>query len=136
LARRHADHLQPPKRGPERQLATLVTSPESGFLPLTLAAFIALAGVIGNVGLLPVLRDWTWRKSLPRNVLPAWLAGNLFLGSRICWMLRPFIRDPTGRMAFIGSEYLHGSFFETVWAAARLLLFLVNSLAANRSKQN
>jgi hypothetical protein len=52
----------------------------------------------------------------------AWLACNLFLGSQICRVLRPFIWDPARPVEFIGPEYWRGSFYETVFAAARRLL--------------
>lgn len=107
---------------PALSAATHEASPEYGFMQLTITGFIALAGVIGNVRLFPLLREWTGNRRLALQVLLAWLAGNLFLGSQICWMLRPFVWDPTGRMEFIGSQYLHGSFFETLWEAARRLL--------------
>lgn len=108
---------------PPLSAATHVASPEYGFMQLTIAGFIALAGVIGNVRLFPLLWEWIGSRAVARNVLLAWLTGNLFLGSQICWILRPFVWDPTGRMEFIGSQYLHGSFFETLWEAARRLLF-------------
>jgi hypothetical protein len=108
---------------PSLSAATHSTSPEYGFMQLTITGFIAIAGVTGNVRLYPLLLGWTSDKRVARNVLLTWLAGNLFLGSQICWMLRPFIWDPTGRMEFIGSQYLHGSFFETLWEAARRILF-------------
>lgn len=108
---------------PPLSVTTHVASPEYGFMQLTIAGFIALAGVIGNVRLFPLLLAWIGSKAVARNVLLAWLTGNLFLGSQICWILRPFVWDPTGRMEFISSQYLHGSFFETLWEAARRLLF-------------
>jgi len=102
---------------------TDLSSPEYGFLQLTLAGFIALAGVWGNVRLVPWLRQWTGNAAAARNVLLAWLAGNLFLGSQIAWILRPFIWDPARPVEFIGREYLHGSFFETIFKAACRLIF-------------
>ena len=98
-------------------------SPEHGVMQLTLAGFIALAGVAGNVHLLPLLSDWARSGAVGRRVLFAWLAGNLFLGSQICWVLRPFIWDPGRPVEFIGRECFHGSFFETVFEAARRLIF-------------
>ena len=98
-------------------------SPEHGVMQLTLAGFIALAGVAGNVHLLPLLSEWARSAATARKVLFAWLAGNLFLGSQICWVLRPFIWDPARPVEFIGREYFHGSFFETVFEAARRLIF-------------
>lgn len=108
---------------PALSTTTQETSPEYGFMQLTITAFIAMAGIVGNARLFPLLREWTGRTRRAWQVLLAWLAGNLFLGSQICWILRPFIWDPTGRMEFVGSQYLHGSFFETLWQAARRLLF-------------
>ena len=103
--------------------ATRLWSPEYGFLQLMLVLFLAYAGIIANVRLLPLLRQFTRSLTIARNVLFAWLAGNLFLGSQLCWMLRPFIWDPAGPVTFIGRQYFHGSFSETVFEAARRLIF-------------
>ena len=100
-----------------------VAQREYGFLQLTLAVFVACAGIVGNMRLLPMLSQWTANLGVARRVLFAWLAGNLFLGSQICWVLRPFIWEPHGPLRFISPEYLHGSFFETVFEAVRRLLF-------------
>ena len=62
-----------------------------------------------------------------RHVLLAWLAGNLLLGSQICWVMRPSFGTPIDPVEFIGPEYFHGSFFETVFrAACRLAGLLIN----------
>lgn len=99
---------------------TQSSSPEYALLQLMLVAFIAFAGVVGNVRLLPLLRQLAGNHSVARRVLLAWLAGNLFLGSQICWVLRPFIwgGNPT---PFIGSQPFRGSFYETVFEAAKRL---------------
>lgn len=101
---------------------TWVSSPEYGVLQLTLPVFVAFAGILGNVRLLPLLCQWTKQAAVARRVLFAWLAGNLFLGSQICWVLRPYISDPAGPVELVGRQYFHGSFFETVFEAARRLL--------------
>ena len=103
--------------------ATRLSSPEYGFLQLTLALCIAFAGILGNARLLPLLRQWTDSVKIARHVLLAWLVGNLFLGSQICWVLRPFIWDPARPVEFIGREYFRGSFYETLFEAARRLIF-------------
>src|SRR6185436_6418109 len=97
------------------------SSPEYGFMQLTLTAFIALAGIIGNARLFPLLRLWSGGNVfVAAKVLFTWLACNLFLGSQICWILRPFIWDPSGRPEeFIGPEHLRGSFYETIFEAVR-----------------
>lgn len=103
--------------------ATQLTSPEYGFLQLTLAVFIAAAGITGCARLWPLLHEWAGNAQVGGRVLFAWLATNLVLGSQICWVLRPFIWDPAGPPRFIGQEYLRGSFFETVFEAALRLIF-------------
>ena len=107
---------------PPLTAATRLTSPEYGFLQLLLVAFMAAAGVIGNACLEPLLRRWSGSFAVARNVLFAWLAVNLLLGSQICWVLRPFIWDPARPVEFLGPEYLRGSFYETVFEAVRRLI--------------
>ncbi len=102
---------------------TKLSSPEYALLQLTLAIFVALAGVIGNVQLVPLLRQWGRRSAVARNVLLAWLAGNLFLGSQIAWVMRPFIWDANRPVEFIARDCFQGSFFETVFEAVRRLIF-------------
>jgi hypothetical protein len=104
--------------------ATGLASPEYGFLQLSLALFIACAGTAGNLRLLPLLEDGANQRLPARKVLLSWLAANLFLGSQICWVLRPFIWDPAAPVQFIGRQYFHGSFYETLFEAIRRLLFL------------
>jgi hypothetical protein len=72
---------------------------------------------------LPLLEQLAGSASVARNVLGAWLAGNLFLGSQICWVLRPFVWGPGRPVEFIGPEYFHGSFYETIFEAVRRLFF-------------
>ncbi len=108
---------------PPLNTATRLSSPEYGFLQLTLAFIVAIAGVTGCARLWPLLREWAGSARVGSKVLVAWLATNLLLGSQICWVLRPFIWDPAGPVRFIGREYFRGSFFETVFEALRRLLF-------------
>ena len=108
---------------PPLTAVTASSSQEYGFMQLTLAVFVAVAGTIGNVRLVPLLCEWTGNARIARNVLFAWLAVNLFLGSQICWVLRPFIWGQTDQVTFIGRNCFQGSFFETVFDAARRLLF-------------
>lgn len=101
---------------------TSLSSPEYGLLQLTLATFTAFAGIVGNVRIYPLLKNGSSTKAAALRVLLAWLAANLFLGSQIAWVLRPFIWDPAGPVEFIGRQYFRGSFYETVFEAARRLL--------------
>ena len=108
---------------PPLTAATRLASPEYGFLQLMLFAFIAGAGVTGNLRLLPLLRVWSGSPTVAWKVLLSWLATNLLLGSQICWVLRPFIWDPARPVEFLGPEHLRGSFYETIFEAARRLFF-------------
>jgi hypothetical protein len=108
---------------PPLESGTKLSSPEYALLQLTLAVFVALAGVMGNIRLVPLLRQWAGNTAVARNVLLAWLAGNLFLGSQISWVLRPFIWDANRPVEFIGRDCFHGSFFETFFEAVRRLIF-------------
>ncbi|MBI5388667.1 MAG: hypothetical protein HZA90_28735 [Verrucomicrobia bacterium] len=101
---------------------TRLTSPEYGFLQLSLVTFIAFAGMTGNRCLVPLLREWSGSVATARRVLLVWLAVNLLLGSQICWVLRPFLWDPSRPVEFLGPEYLRGSFYETVFHALCQLL--------------
>ncbi len=102
--------------------ATFLFSPEYAFLQLTLVVLIAFAGIVGNVRLLPLLRRLAGSSRVARRVLAAWLAGNLFLGSQIRWVLRPFIWGPGRPVEFIGRNCLQGSFYETVFEALHRLI--------------
>lgn len=99
---------------------------ESGayaLLLLALVAAIALAGATANLRLLQLLRRLSVRPAVALKVLLAWLAGNLFLGSQLCWILRPFVGSPGLPVQFLRPDALRGNFYETVYWAARSLLF-------------
>src|SRR6266850_3928942 len=59
---------------PPLTAATRLASPEYGMLQLTLVAFIAYAGVTGNLCLMPLLRQLSGSASIARKVLLGWLA--------------------------------------------------------------
>jgi hypothetical protein len=93
------------------------------FMQLTHVALISFAGTLGNVRLTPLLRLLCdGNAAVARRVLFAWLAGNLFLGSQICWVLRPFIGRPDMPVEFLGAHPFEGSLYETVFNAFRDLL--------------
>ncbi len=108
---------------PPLTVQTTLAAPEYSFLQLMLALFVGLAGVLGNVQLLPLLRQWTGTAKQAYQVLLAWLMVNLLLGSQICWILRPFIWEANRPVQFIGADGFQGSFFETIFQAiCRLML--------------
>ena len=92
------------------------------FVQLTQVVIIAFAGVTANVRLLRLLQTLSGSRRVSRNVLVAWLAGNLFLGSQLCWILRPFIGSPGLPVEFLRPNAFQGNFYETVFAAIHHLL--------------
>jgi hypothetical protein len=87
-------------------------------------AIIALAGTIANLRLLQLVREISRSAAVARRVLIAWLAGNLFLGSQVCWILRPFIGSPNLPVQFLREEAFRGNFYEAVLHS---LMQVVNS---------
>jgi hypothetical protein len=85
------------------------------FIKLTQVAVIAFAGVTGNVRLFQLLSRLAGRRVVACRVLFAWLAGNLFLGSQLSWILRPFIGSPSLPVEFFRATALHGNFYENVF---------------------
>ncbi|HLX69158.1 MAG TPA: hypothetical protein VKV04_05970, partial [Verrucomicrobiae bacterium] len=76
---------------------------------------IAFAGIAANLRLLQLLRQLSGGKNVAHRVLLAWLAGNLFLGSQLSWILRPFIGSPGLTVQFLRPDALKGNFYETMF---------------------
>ena len=93
-------------------------------IQLTQVAVIAFAGVAANLRLMQLLRQLSGGANAARRVLFAWLAGNLFLGSQLVWILRPLIGSPYLEVEFLRPTAFQGNFYETVFRALRELLFL------------
>ena len=83
---------------------------------------IAVAGIIGNRRLLNLLELMSGSRSTAVRVLTSWLAGNLFLGSQLAWILRPFIGSPQIPVQFLRADPLRGNFYEAVAVALQHLL--------------
>jgi hypothetical protein len=93
-----------------------VTSRGSTYSVILLAhvAVIALAGIAGNIRLFQLLCRLGGSRAVASRVLLAWLVGNLFLGSQLSWILRPFIGSPDLPVEFLRANALHGNFYEAV----------------------
>ena len=96
------------------------------FVQLVQVTAIACAGVAANVRLRQLLEGLAGDRKVAQKVLFAWLAGNLFLGSQLCWILRPFIGSPTLPVEFLRPTAFHGSFYETVFRALLRVLSLID----------
>jgi hypothetical protein len=108
----------PPLADPPGQSSTAFS-----FIQLTLVASIAFAGVVANLRLVQLLRRLSGSAVVARKILFAWLADNLFLGSQLSWILRPFIGSPFLPVQFLRDNAFQGNFFETVFRSATHLLF-------------
>jgi hypothetical protein len=84
---------------------------------LTHVVVIAYAGILANRHLLRLLERTAGGLTSARKVLFSWLAGNLFLGAQIAWVLRPFIGSPRLAVQFLREDPLRGNFYEAVWRA-------------------
>ena len=78
---------------------------------------IALAGITGNLRLLQLLTTIGGSRAVARRVMFAWLWGNMFLGSQLSWILRPFIGSPDLPVQFARENAMHGNFYEAVFHA-------------------
>jgi hypothetical protein len=78
-------------------------------------AIVAFAGIAANIRLLQLLTHYSERRLSAMKVLFGWLAGNLFLGTQLCWIMRPFIGSPGLPVQFFRPDAFRGNFFESVW---------------------
>jgi hypothetical protein len=87
----------------------------------TITLLLGMMIVVANLRLLQLLERLSGNAAVARRVLFAWLAGNLFLGSQLCWVFRPLIGSPALEVEFLRSDAWRGSFYETVFQAAEHL---------------
>ncbi len=86
-------------------------------LLLSHTALIAFAGIVATAKLYGILRIFTGDVRVARKILFAWLAGNLFVGAQVGFILRPIFGSPRLEIAFLRPDALSGNFYETVWWA-------------------
>jgi hypothetical protein len=91
-------------------------------IKLTHVVVIAFAGIVGNARLFQLLVQLGGGRAVARRVLFAWLAGNLFLGSQLSWILRPFIGAPNLPVVFFRDTALQGNVYENVFHTLMNLL--------------
>jgi hypothetical protein len=85
---------------------------------LLLVVVIAFAGVSANLRLFRLLRSVAGNGATAWRVVVAWLAGNLFLGSQLSWVLRPFVGSPALPVQFLRDNAFDGNFYEAVFRSA------------------
>ncbi|MDA7598011.1 hypothetical protein N8813_03685 [bacterium] len=86
-------------------------------LLLTHTALIAFAGIISTQKLFGILETFSGSKSIALRTLIAWLAGNLFVGAQVGYILRPIFGSPALTIEFLRPDAMQGNFYETIWWA-------------------
>ncbi len=76
---------------------------------------IACAGIISHLHLARVLVASTPSLRTAATTLGAWLAGNIFVGAQLSWIMRPFFGTPSIKVAFLRDHPFNGTFYEIVW---------------------
>lgn len=82
---------------------------------LSNTAVIAFAGIIANHKLLRLIEAFSGSAAAARRTLVAWLAGNLFVGAQLSYILRPFFGNPLLPVEFLRPHPFQGNFYEAVW---------------------
>ncbi len=97
----------------------LETHPMAAYNLIKLAhvGVIIFAGTVGNARLFQLLVYLGGGRAVAFRVFFAWLAGNLFLGSQLSWIARPFIGAPDLPVQFLRDGALKGNFYENVFGA-------------------
>ena len=98
-------------------LASSETRAAYRFIQLVQVGVIGFAGLAANLRLVQLLERLSGSKMVARKILAAWLIANLFLGSQLCWILRPFIGSPDLPVQFFREDAFRGNFYESVWYA-------------------
>ena len=106
---------------PPVQTASAVSDGHSLVLVVEVG-LIAFAGILANLRLRQLLETLSGSSSVARRVLLAWLVGNLFFGTQISWLLRPFVGSPGLPVEFLRPDAFHGNFYEAIFHAVKLLL--------------
>lgn len=97
-------------------------TPTYGLIKLVHVVAIAFAGIAGNVRLFQLLVKFAGDGRIARRVLFAWLGVNLFLGSQLTWIARPFIGSPQLPVVFLRDTAFDGNFYENVFRTVLKLL--------------
>lgn len=84
---------------------------------LTHTFVVAYAGITSHRSLLGHVREFATTSGHGTRTFFAWLAGNLFVGAQISWIMRPFFGSPGLQVQFLRDEPLKGDFYEAVWHA-------------------
>ncbi len=98
------------------------STPVYGLIKLVAVVVIAFAGIAGNIRLFQFLAKLSPTRAIASRVFVAWLVGNLFLGSQLTWIARPFIGAPGLPVSILREDAMRGNFYENVWATVSDIL--------------
>lgn len=76
---------------------------------------IAYAGTVSHLTLLGFLKSFCNDTKAAISTFFAWLAGNLFVGAQLSWVMRPFFGSPSLEVSFLRDDPFRGTFYETIW---------------------
>ncbi len=97
-------------------------SPQSGQVHRSLILFhivlISFAGITATRQLWGLLRSVS-SSAAARRTLFGWLAGNLFVGAQMGFLLRPIFGQPGLTIEFLRPDMFEGNFYESVWWALK-----------------
>lgn len=82
---------------------------------------MAYAGIVAHACLFYVLLSCVKNKAATRATFFSWLAGNLFVGAQVSWVLRPFFCSPSLAVDFLREDPLQGTFYEAIWRSLQIL---------------
>lgn len=84
------------------------------FTLLSHTFLIAYAGITSHHSLLGHVRRHAHSRAHGTRTFYAWLAGNLFVGAQVSWIMRPFFGSPGLEVQLLRDDPFDGSFYETV----------------------
>jgi hypothetical protein len=83
---------------------------------------IAWAGIIANYKLFRMLHAKTGSRSIAYRTLFCWLAGNLFVGAQLAYILRPFFGTPGMAVELYRADALSGNFYVKIFETINRIL--------------
>jgi len=92
------------------------------FIKLNHVVAISYAGITANIRLYRLLTMLSGNHKRSRKTLFTWMTGNLFLGSQLAWIFRPFVGSPFLDVQFLRDDAFNGNFYENVLEAMKQLL--------------
>lgn len=108
----------PPSDSPDRELAQ--HAKDLQLLVHTLV--IAWAGIIANHKLFRMLHAKTGSRAIAYRTLFCWLAGNLFVGAQLAYVLRPFFGTPGLDVEFFREDAFNSNFYEKIYETIKRIL--------------